>query len=75
MKAKFKCYSVQEFENQKKVTLTLSIHPEDNPDFVDGNLCGELNIYIEKDKPAWDYFTPGKYYDLNFTEINSPKNK
>jgi len=75
VKAKFHCVSVSANEIYKKATLDTVIGTEDdNKDFTDQAPRGNLIIHIMNDRPAANFFTPGKDYYLEFEQApDQPK--
>lgn len=71
IKAKFKCNYVTEYENQKQALLVPVIgNSEENKTFSKYTPSGKLEIMIDNETPASDYFKPGKEYYLTFEEAN-----
>lgn len=68
--AKFKCYSVDDFEHGKVAKLNAVLSDKgENKDFVESTPSGKLEITISKDYPASNFFKAGKDYYLDFTEV------
>lgn len=67
VKAKFLCQSVTDYGKSKEIKMGAVYGKEgENADFTKYTPVGNLNIYIEKDAPASNYFNPGKEYYLTF---------
>ena len=67
--AKFTCSSIIEFGNYKTATLfAVYSNGEGNEDFAKATPCGSLNITIDKDVPASNFFQQGTNYFLTFKE-------
>jgi hypothetical protein len=71
IKAKFQCYFVTEYVNQKQAVL-IPVYgtSEENKIFSKYTPSGKLEIMIDNETPASDYFKPGKEYYLTFEEAN-----
>jgi len=67
VKAKFKCLSITEFENQKEVALFAAYGPG-NEDYAKFTPSGSLKIMVNDETKASDYFKPGKHYILDIQE-------
>lgn len=69
VRAKFHCNSVELNEYNSKAKLTAVYGKEgENADFTKATPSGSLEIYIDKEVPASNFFTPGKDYYLDFEE-------
>ena len=69
VRAKFKCLQVNNTEHTKEVNLAAVYdQSEDNKDFTNATPNGNLNITIRNDAPASEFFKPGKFYFMDFTE-------
>ncbi|MFP9114334.1 hypothetical protein ACLI1A_10350 [Flavobacterium sp. RHBU_3] len=70
VKAKFKCTQVAENEYNKTAQLSAvySHGSDENADFTKLTPAGKIEITIDKDAPASEYFKPGKEYYLVFDE-------
>lgn len=69
VKAKFRCSSVTEFESNKQATLSPVIGKKgENAEFSKYTPNGHLEITIDKETKAADFFAPGKEYYLTFEE-------
>ena len=73
-RAKFVCYTVAEYTSTKEVKMH-AVHSEtgENKDFTEASPAGELDITIWKEKPAANFFKPGKEYYLDFSEAPAPE--
>lgn len=71
VRAKFSCNKVSNFPNGYKEAELNAVHSEsgENADFANATPSGSLTISISPDVPANNYFTPGKDYYLDFTEV------
>lgn len=70
MRAKFRCNSVTDFGTQKQAQLYAVYGKEgENADFAKATPSGDLKINIDAEVPASNYFTPGKEYYLDFTQV------
>jgi hypothetical protein len=68
VRAKFNCNSVENFSHGKTAKLNAVYGNEgENKDFTDSTPSGTLEIGINGDVPAADFFEPGKEYYLDFT--------
>ena len=71
VRAKFVCQSVEDFGSMKKAKLVAVYGTrEENKDFTDATPSGTLEIMINGEVPASEFFKPGKQYYLDFTESN-----
>jgi hypothetical protein len=69
VKAKFRCNAVTDYGGQKQAQMSAVYSTVgENKDFTDATPYGELKINIQSDRPASEYFKPGKYYYLAFEE-------
>jgi len=67
VKAKFRCNSVTDNGYNKKASLNAVYGTEgENADFTKATPAGNLEISIDKDVPASDFFEPQKDYYLTF---------
>jgi hypothetical protein len=67
VKAKFRCKSVTDFGQQKKMEMSAVYGTSgENADFTSLTPAGELSIYIQSDAPASLFFEPQKDYYLTF---------
>jgi len=68
-RAKFQCDSVTNFRTSQEVNLrAVNSKDGDNADFSKYTPSGSLNIHISAEAPAFNAFTPGKCYYLDFME-------
>lgn len=69
IRAKFRCNSVTDNGYGKSANLTAIYGDKgENADFAKATPSGTLNINIDKDTPASDFFEPLKDYYLVFEE-------
>lgn len=68
IRAKFKCNSVTDNGYGKNASLTAVYGKEgENADYSKATPSGTLQINIDKDTKASDFFVPQKEYYLDFT--------
>lgn len=69
IKAKFICQSVTDFGTQKQVQLfAVTSGSEENKSFSKFTPGGTLNITVDNETKASDFFQPKKEYYLTFDE-------
>lgn len=74
VKAKFKCASVTDFGTNKSVKMQAIYGKEgENADYSKATPYGNLEIGVDKDTPAADFFQPQKEYYLTFEKCDEPQ--
>lgn len=69
VRAKFRCNSVTDYGGQKSINMTaIGGREGENAHFAKATPSGTLQMNIDADVPASDYFKPGKDYYLEFSE-------
>lgn len=69
VKAKFKCNSITDFGNQKRVNLSVvTTGSVENKSFANYTPCGELWMNIDNGTTAAEIFAPGKEYYLTIDQ-------
>lgn len=72
IKAKFKCHSVEANEFNKRAKMSAVYGKEgENADFCKATPSGNLEISVDKETPAAEFFTPGQEYYLTFQKAES----
>lgn len=72
--ARFRCNEIVEREQNKEARFSaINRMDGDNANFTKYTPSGNLQITIDKDAPAASSFTPGKTYNLTFTEYEEAK--
>ncbi len=67
VKAKFKCNSITNYKGQQSVNMhAVCGNSGENADFTKYTPCGNLDISIMEDCPAYNQFIPGEDYYLTF---------
>ena len=70
MRAKFRCDKITDWGTQKQAELiAVTTGSNENQDFNQYTPAGVMTITIDKEG-AMNYFTPGKEYYLDFTEVS-----
>jgi len=69
VRAKFQCQVVHDFGKSKQAEL-FAVHDNggENASFAKHTPGGSLSINIDEGTEAIDFFQPGKFYYLDFTE-------
>lgn len=74
VRAKFKCNSITDNGYSKNASLTAVYGTtSENADFSKATPSGSLQIAIDKDVPASDFFEPQKDYYLTFEKVDDVK--
>lgn len=73
MRAKFRCQSVTTHESGSRFCELYAVHSgsEENKSFAKYTPGANLSITIDPSTDAFNFFTPGKEYYLDFTEAAS----
>jgi hypothetical protein len=72
VRSKFKCESVNINEHSKVASLRAVYGTEgENADFTKFTPAGYVQIDINNDAPAYDFFVPGKEYYLDFSLVSA----
>ena len=70
VRAKFNCTEVTDNGYNKMVKFSaVSSESGENADFAKATLSGTLEIWIDSETPASEFFKPQKDYYLDFTEV------
>jgi len=70
VKAKFKCYSVVDIGYAMSASFGAIYGTEgENADYAKATPAGNLNITIDRETKASEYFKQGKDYYLTFNEV------
>lgn len=68
--ARIRCDKVTIDEYGQKVAFVATNRKDgDNADFTKFTPFGNSEFYITKEAPAYGKFSPGKYYELTFNEM------
>lgn len=70
--AKFTCGGVTDTNYGQVVVHMNAVYSEEgeNKDFVEATPCGNLDMHIDKNAPASNFFKQGENYYLDFTKVN-----
>ena len=70
IRAKFTCASITDFGSSKEVKMSaVYSSTSENADFADATPSGSFTMQINASRPAALYFTPGKSYYLDISEV------